>query len=156
MEKILVSACLLGAKVRYNGSDCAQHSSLLDQWLTEGRIITVCPEVAGGLATPRPPAEIRHGKVFTKQGKDVTTAFHKGAEKALTLIHQHHIKIALLKAKSPSCGNTEIYDGTFSDTKISGQGITAQLLIKHGIKVFNETQLNEVALFLAQLENKLS
>ena len=145
MQKILVSACLLGAKVRYDGGDCAQGSSLLDRWITEGRVISICPEMAGGLPTPRPPSELIGTKVMTNQGVDVTAQYRKGAESALALCQQHQIKFALLKARSPSCGNVQIYDGTFTSTKIAGQGVTAALLTENGIQVFNEEQLNELA-----------
>lgn len=149
MQKILMSACLLGAKVRYDGGDCAQENALIQKWLAEDRIITLCPEMAGGLPTPRPPAEMIEEKVMTNTGIDVTTEFHKGAELALTICQKHQIKFALLKARSPSCGNIQIYDGTFSRTLIEGQGITAALLTAHGVKVFNETQLQELAENLA-------
>lgn len=153
MQKILVSACLLGAKVRYNGGDCAQSASLWGQWHQEGRLVSVCPEVAGGLTTPRPPAEIRGIRVVTNADRDVTIEFQRGAQQALTLCQKHDIKLAILKARSPSCGNEYIYDGTFSKTVIDGQGITAALLTQHGIRVFNEAQLDAAALYTRQLEN---
>lgn len=153
MQKILVSACLLGAKVRYDGGDCAQDASLLEKWSTEGRLVAVCPEVAGGLSTPRPPAEIKGIQVMTNQGRDVTKEFQRGAEHALALCQKHNIKLAILKAKSPSCGNEQIYDGSFSKILIAGQGITAALLTKHGIRVFNENQLESIALYLNTLDD---
>ena len=145
MQKILMSACLLGKKVRYDGGDCAQDHVLVQKWLAENRIVTICPEMAGGLPTPRPPAEMIGKKVMTNTGVNVTTEFHRGAKLALDLCQKHHIKFALLKSRSPSCGNTQIYDGTFSRTLIEGQGITAALLIKNGIQVFNELQLQNLA-----------
>lgn len=163
MQKILMSACLLGAKVRYDGGDCEQQNALLNKWRIEGRIITICPEMAGGLPTPRPPAEIIgqgggeavltfQANVMTNTQHDVSDAFRQGAELALALAKKHLIKIAILKANSPSCGNTEIYDGSFSRQKIIGQGVTAALLTQHGIKVFNENQLQEAAEYLKTLE----
>ena len=163
MQKILMSACLLGAKVRYDGGDCEQQNALLNQWRSEGRIVTICPEMAGGLPTPRPPAEIiGHGggqavlnfqaKVVANTQQDVSDEFRKGAELALALAQKYAIKIAILKANSPSCGNLEIYDGTYSRQRIAGQGVTAALLTQHGIKVFNENQLMEVAEYLETLE----
>ena len=140
-----MSACLLGKKVRYDGGDCAQDHVLVQKWLAENRIVTICPEMAGGLPTPRPPAEMIGKKVMTNTGVNVTTEFHRGAKLALDLCQKHHIKFALLKSRSPSCGNTQIYDGTFSRTLIEGQGITAALLIKNGIQVFNELQLQNLA-----------
>ncbi len=145
MQKILMSACLLGAKVRYDGGDCVQNQVLIQKWLSEGRIVSICPEVSGGLSIPRPPAEIIGNKVMTNTGVDVTTEFHQGAKLAFELCQKHHIKFALLKSRSPSCGNSQIYDGFFNRTLIEGQGITAALLIKHGIKVFNEFQLQDLA-----------
>lgn len=145
MQKILVSACLLGAKVRYDGGHCAQHNALLQKWLALGRVVTICPEMAGGLPTPRPPAEIIGSKVITNAGNDVTKEYLKGAQLALDLCKQHQIKFALLKDRSPSCGNQQIYDGNFTNTKIDGQGVTAALLTKNGIRVFNENQVEELA-----------
>lgn len=144
MQKILMSACLLGIKVRYDGGDCAQNHILIQKWHTEGRIITLCPEVAGGLPTPRPPAEIIGKKVMTNTGVDFTTEFHQGAKQALDLCQKHHIKFALLKSRSPSCGSSQIYDGTFSRTLIEGLGITATLLKKNGVQVFDESQLHDL------------
>ena len=145
IQKILISACLLGEKVRYDGGDCKQDISLLTQWTDEGRIVSICPEIAGGLAVPRSPAEIMDSKVITKAGWDITEEFNRGAELALAICKQHKIKFALLKAKSPSCGNMQIYDGTFSKTLINGQGITAALLQLNDIQVFNETEVYKLA-----------
>lgn len=144
MQKILVSACLLGIKVRYDGGDCGQNSVLLHKWMKLGRVVTICPEMAGGLPTPRPPAEIIGSNVITNLGTDVTTEYNKGAELALELCKKHQIKFALLKARSPSCGNTQIYDGTFTKALIDGQGVTAKLLTQNRIKVFNEAQLGDL------------
>lgn len=144
MQKILVSACLLGMKVRYDGGDCEQNNVLLHNWLKLGKIVTICPEMAGGLPAPRPPAEIIDSKVITNLGIDVTAEFNKGAQLALELCQKHQIKFALLKSRSPSCGNQQIYDGTFTRTLLDGQGITAKLLTQNGIKVFNETQIDKL------------
>jgi len=161
MQKILVSACLLGEKVRYNGSDCCQHG-LIEQWQQEGRVVPLCPEVAGELPVPRPPAEIEGGNaeavlqgknnIRRKDGADVSEAFLQGAEKALAECWKHRIKIAILKEGSPSCGTNKVNDGTFSGTKINGQGVTASLLARHGISVFSETQMDEAAKRMAELE----
>lgn len=152
MQKILMSSCLLGAKVRYDGGDCKQNSAILEEWLKEGRIVNICPEMAGGMPTPRPSSEIVQGRVMTHTGVDVTAQHQAGAELALALCKKHNIKMAILKARSPSCGNVEIYDGTFSGKKIKGQGFTAALLTQNGITVFNEFQLQEAAEFLKKLE----
>ncbi len=155
MEKILISACLLGEPVRFDGQSKAIDNNMIHSWLKEGRLVTVCPEVFGGLTTPRPAAEIMANshhktsspltiKVQTKESVDVSQAFIKGAQQALTLCKQHDIKFALLSARSPSCGNEKIYDGTFSKNLIDGQGVTADLLNKHGIQVFNQDQIEQL------------
>lgn len=148
MQKILISACLLGEKVRFDGKSKKVHAEILQTWQSENRFIFLCPEVAGGLSVPRAPAEIQGESVINILGEDVSTHFAKGAQKALDLCQQHDIHIAILKEGSPSCGVLQINDGTFSHTKIAGQGITAQLLQQHGVKVFNEHQLNEVQTYL--------
>ncbi|VEB35728.1 DUF523 domain-containing protein [Legionella cherrii] len=154
MPKILMSACLLGEKVRYDGSDCLQNHPLLQQWLKEGNIITICPEMAGGLPTPRPPAEIqdkqsgsdvlkKNALVKTNNNQDVTEFFLRGAQKALELVKKHQIRVAILKARSPSCGSGMIYDGTFSRTLMQGDGVTTALLMEHGVQVFDEHHIDE-------------
>lgn len=163
MQKILVSGCLLGQKVRYDGAGFAVHEQLA-QWQAQGRVISICPEMAGGLPTPRAPAEIVggqgleviHGKarVLTQQGADLSAAFIAGAEAAVALVHKHQIKIALLKARSPSCGQQQIYDGTFSSVLIEGQGVSAALLEAAGVRVFNEQQLPQAAEWLQFLDTQ--
>lgn len=159
MIKILVSACLNGQPVRYDGKDNALPSLIWQKWQNEGRFVSICPEVAGGLNTPRAPAEIAYDanspdiiQVITIDGENVTKAFEKGANITATVAKKDDIKIAILKANSPSCGNTHIYDGHFSGTKIQGQGITAKTLSNMKIKVFNENQLEQAELYLCQLE----
>ncbi|HEY1028859.1 MAG TPA: DUF523 domain-containing protein [Pseudomonas sp.] len=161
MQKILVSRCLLGHRVRYDGGAHGPFDQLR-QWLEEGRVVVLCPEVAGGLPTPRPPAEIRGGQgaevldgrlpVLTVDGQDVTGAFVEGAEQALQLVREHGIRVALLKARSPSCGNLENYDGSFSGVRVPGEGVTAALLRRAGVRVFNEMQLDEAVAELARLD----
>lgn len=147
--KLLVSACLLGDPVRYDGASKAVQSDLLQQWYDEGRIVSVCPELAGGLPVPRPQAEIQSNasclKVVAVDGSDVTDAFLTGAQAVLKAALANGCRFALLSAKSPSCGNELIYDGTFSGQLIEGQGITARLLTDHGIRVFNQFQIDELA-----------
>jgi len=162
MQKILVSACLLGEPVRYDGGDCTQHSPVLRQWQAEGRVVPVCPEVAGGLPVPRPAAEIDNGDaesalrrgsgVRRRDGSDVTDAFIAGAEKALAECWRYRIKVAVLKDGSPSCGVSRVNDGSFSGRKINGRGLTARLLTRHGISVFSEQQIGEAAKRLAELD----
>ncbi|MDQ6981233.1 MAG: DUF523 domain-containing protein [Ghiorsea sp.] len=148
-----MSACLLGEAVRYDGGDCGHHLNkksaiLLQQWQQEGLLLSLCPEVSGGLPVPRPAAEIVDDKVVTQAGEDVSQAFRMGAEKALALCHQYQIQYAILKQGSPSCGNSLINDGSFSKTKVRGQGITARLLTAHHIQVFNETELLQLQILL--------
>ncbi|PLY05356.1 MAG: DUF523 domain-containing protein [Arcobacter sp.] len=159
--KILISACLLGEDVRYDGENSSiafgkdftfAEKEIFMDILCENEIYSFCPEVSGGLATPRDPAEIvNRTKPFivkNKNDEDVTINFLIGARNTLDLCKNEDIKIAILKSKSPSCGNEKIYDGTFSKNLIEGQGLTAKLLIENGIKVFNENQLREIKLLL--------
>ena len=139
----LCSACLLGIACRYDGQSVADKRVLA--LAAVETLIPVCPEQLGGLPTPRPAAEIQQdGRVMTGEGKDVTSAFLKGAEQALALCQQQKIKYALLKESSPSCGSHDIYDGQFRGRKIQGEGITAHLLKAHGIRIFSEQQIDEL------------
>jgi uncharacterized protein YbbK (DUF523 family) len=161
--KLLISACLLGQKVRHDGGDKDCRGALLDELIEQDRVIAFCPEVAGGLSVPRLPAEIQNGdgaavlagqaRVLDSSGNDVTQAFVDGARLALQLAQQHGIKVAILKERSPSCGGQAIYDGTFSKQFKPGRGVTAALLEQHGIKVFNETQINEAVAYATSLTN---
>ena len=147
-DKILVSACFLGQQVRYDGKDKTLLNPLLNQWKNEQRLVSICPEVTGGLAVPRAPAEIQEKKVITCEGRNVTKQFLSGAEQALALCQRLNIRFALLKESSPSCGSNTIYDGTFSEIKIAGQGVCTQLLRKHGIQVFSELNLDKLVFLL--------
>lgn len=132
----LVSACLLGVKCKYNqGSNC---SDKIADLLSEYHLIPVCPEIMGGLPTPRVPAEVCGGRVITEDGRDVTEQFRQGAWEALRLAKLYECRFAVLKEKSPSCGSGKIYDGTFTKTLTNGDGVTAKLLKEHGICVFGE------------------
>lgn len=156
MDKILVSACLMGAKVRYDGRDNLLEHPALQRWKAQGRLLMVCPESLGGLPTPRPPAETQSRfpiLVTTREGDDVTPEFLAGAEATLKLAKQHNVCCALMKSRSPSCGNTQIYDGSFSGTLTEAPGVAADELIRNGIPVFNEHQLEELIRFVeAQTE----
>ena len=166
MQKVLVSACLLGNKVRYNGRDLPCDNDVLKKWLGEGRVVTVCPEVLGGLPTPRAPAEIQNGdgedvlrsqaRIFDNAGVDVSELFIAGAELALKLCQEHQIQVAILTESSPSCGSTMIYDGEFTHTKKQGLGVTSALLVKNGIRVFSQHNIAEAATSISQLETKPS
>jgi len=152
-QKILLSACLQGQKVRYDGGDNLLTEPLFQLWQQQGRFVTLCPEVAGGLDTPREPAELQaNGRIITRGGQDESDAFQHGAELARRLVVKHDIRFALMKAKSPSCGNLQIYDGRFNRRLIPGVGVTAALLMRSGVKVFNELQLAELAEAIRELE----
>lgn len=137
-EKILVSACLLGTNCKYNGGN-NKNDKLIELAKTKD-VILICPEQLGGLPTPRIAAERKNNKVITKDNKDVTTNYKKGAEEVLNLAKELNIKKAILKSRSPSCGKDKIYDGTFSNTLTKGHGITAELLIKNGIEVMESDE----------------
>ena len=147
MDKILVSQCLLGDNVRYNGEQKLLQHPLFTLWQRQRRFISICPEVIAGLSVPRSPAEKNPhtGEVITQTGENVSKQFNDGAQQALALCQQHNIRFALLKESSPSCGSTFIYDGSFSIKKILGAGVTTQLLTQHGIKVFSELNIEKLA-----------
>lgn len=145
MRKVLVSACLLGDAVRYDGRSKGTPHPVLERWLREGRVVKVCPEVAGGLPVPRPPAELqRDGRVVASTGADVTAEFDRGAAEALRLAKAHDVACAVLKEGSPSCGSGFIYDGTFTRTALEAEvGVTVRTLQAAGIRVFSELQWDE-------------
>lgn len=148
-DKILISRCFLGENVRYNGEVISLNHPLLTLWQQQKRFIATCPEVSGGLPVPREPAEQQeNSKIITLSGKDVSEQFKLGAKQALTLCQQHNIRFALLKESSPSCGSTLIYDGSFTNQKIAGQGLTCKLLTEAGIDVFSEHNLEELVSLL--------
>ena len=136
MEKIAVSACLLGRNCKYNGGN--NFNSKVIELKERYQLVTICPESFGGLPIPRVPSEIRNGKVYSLDGKDVTTNFISGSQKAVEIVEKENIKIAILKANSPSCGVKHVYDGTFTGKKIVGMGICAQMLSQKGIMLFDE------------------
>lgn len=148
---VLVSACLIGRPVRYDGAHKRSGDAVLQRWLDEGRVVAVCPEIAGGLGVPRLPAEIAGGaggaavlagraQVIDRQGHDVSAAFVAGAQQALREAQARGIRVAVLKEGSPSCGSGRIHDGSFSAAMVPGQGVTAALLESAGIRVFSEAQ----------------
>src|SRR5699024_3611006 len=195
VHKVLISACLMGRKVRFDGRATPADDDLLDPrraearlvrpcpeaaagvpvprpaagadpldgWRAEERLVVHCPEVAGGLPVPRPPAEIEPGagaaevltgraRILTPDGGDVTHHFVAGARAALNPAHTRGVGVAVLKEASPSCGLHEHYDGTFTGAKDPGPGVTAQLLLEHGIAVFNETELARAQEHLDELD----
>jgi len=149
-DKILISRCFLGDKVRYNGEQKRLEQSLIALWQKQNRFVAICPEVSGGLSIPREPAEqdLASGQVFTQTGVNVTIQFNDGAQQSLALCKKHQLRFALLKESSPSCGSTFIYDGSFSNKKINGQGVTSRLLTQAGIKVFSEHNITALAKLL--------
>ena len=140
-EKLLVSACLLGLACRYDGSEKGIDLGALAE---KYEIVPFCPEIYGGLPTPRDGAEIVGEKVLTKNGRDVTREYEKGAREAEKLVLTLGIKKALLKEKSPSCGTGEIYDGTFTKTLKTGFGITAARLSENGVELFGESEIERL------------
>lgn len=142
MKKVLVSGCLVGDRVRYNGADKRVDSDVLERWQREGRLVRFCPEVAGGLGVPRPPAERQGERIVTAQGLDVTREFERGAQLAVDLVRAQGITVAVLKEFSPSCGSSQVNDGTFTGTRIRGAGLTTEQLRAVGVTVFSEAQLD--------------
>lgn len=140
-KKVLVSACLYGYCTRYDGRSNLLKDKTFLEWKNRGKLIPVCPEVLGGLSTPRPPAEICGGCVINKDGNDVTENFVKGAQEALKIAKENNVVVAVLKDGSPSCGCRNIYDGSFSGKKIPGAGICARLLLENGIAVMSENDI---------------
>lgn len=141
-EKILVSACLLGEKCRYDGKSCPVKA--VQELMKYYDLIPVCPEVLGGLKTPRYPSEIKDSRVVNSKGFDVTEKYQTGAYWVKTVCQVKNIKLAVLKEKSPSCGCKKIYDGSFSGKLIDGKGITVRELEKIGVKVIDEEDAIEL------------
>lgn len=139
-RKILLSACLAGENVRFDGK-IKNVLPNINELCKKYDVILVCPEVMGGLPIPRPQSEIKDGKVINIKGKDVTDNFIKGAEETLRLAKEYKVEFAILKQSSPSCGSKTVYNGNFEKIKIPGMGITAQLLSKNGIKVLSEEDI---------------
>lgn len=139
---ILISACLMGINCRYNGK--SEIIKELEELKEKYNLVPICPEIYGGLKTPRNPAERVNDKVLTNNGEDVTYNYAKGAEEILKLAKFYDCKYAILKERSPSCGFGRIYDGTFSKTTIDGNGVTADLLSKNGVKIIGESKIAEL------------
>ena len=139
---VLVSACLMGFRCRYDGG--AQRLDCLDALRERHVLVPVCPEVMGGLPTPREPSEIRSGRVVTRDGRDVTEAFSLGAREAEKIALACGCQCALLKERSPSCGLGRVYDGTFTGTLTRGDGLCARLLSQRGLRVLGESQAEEL------------
>lgn len=160
LKKLLISACLLGQPVRYDGASKPTHLALLDPLKQRDLLVIVCPEVLGGLGVPRLAAEIvgpnggdgvldGQARLITTGGEDITEAFIQGAQRTLKIAQSHQVTHAVLKAKSPSCGAHQIYDGQHQGKLIQGHGVTAALLRRHHITVLNEDELPD---FIAALK----
>ena len=139
--KILVSACLLGKNCKYNGKN--NYSERVEAYVAGHEVIPVCPEVLGGLPTPRDPSEIVDGVVTNCKGISVDRQFRKGAEEALRIAEENNIDLAILQSRSPSCGTGQIYDGTFTGRLIPGQGVFAGLLQQHGYRVLDCEEMKD-------------
>ena len=139
--KILVSACLVGDNCKYNGGN--NLNERLVEFLAAHEVVKVCPEVLGGLPTPRPSAEIVDGKVMNTEGKNITKEFSLGAQKAFEIVQKENPDLIILQSRSPSCGIKQIYDGTFSGNKIPGHGLFAELCIKAGYKVLDIEDIDD-------------
>lgn len=140
--RLLVSACLLGCRCRYDGA--SREHPMAKELAERHTLVSVCPEQLGGLPTPRPPAERRGELVVTREGDDVTAQYRRGAEETLRLCRGLDCAAAVLKEHSPSCGHGEIYDGTFSGTLTAGDGVTAALLRSCGVPVYGESRIEEL------------
>ena len=148
MIDVVISRCLLGENCRYDGG--ANKIDKLCDIQKKCRLIPVCPEVLGGLDTPRLPSEIQGNRVVMKDGRDVTEEFLCGAQKALEIAKGNNCTVAILKAKSPSCGRDIIYDGSFSGTLTNGDGVFAAVLKRDGLTVFTEKETEKILEFLQE------
>lgn len=152
MRKILVSACLCGRRCRYDGKSKPLEHPVFERWKEERRLVEICPEVAGGLPVPRVDAQRRGDRIMTRDGRDVTEEYRKGAEEALRLAYENRVALCLMKEKSPSCGTKVIYDGTFSGELTPGEGLTTESLRKAGYDVFGEDRMDEAVKLLEEVE----
>lgn len=141
-ENLVISACLLGIPCRYDGRSVKKidASALAEKY----NLIPICPEIYGGLSTPRVPSERIEDRVMMRDGRDVTENYNRGAAASLEIAKANGAKLALLKERSPSCGKETIYDGTFSGTLTSRHGVTAECFLKEGIAVFGESEISEL------------
>lgn len=139
---IVVSACLAGVECRYNGQ--AFPVPAIVDMVKRGQAIPICPELLGNLPIPRPSGERREGRIFSRDGEDVTAEYECGAKTALSIVKLVNADKVILKSKSPTCGCGQIYDGSFSGNLIPGDGIFAELLKENHIAVYNENQLDEL------------
>lgn len=167
MQKVLVSSCLLGDPVRHDGKNARIEDKILERWIAEERVVSICPEVRGGLSVPRRPAEIigtggfavldGFAAVLDDRGVEITHQMLTGAHEILQLAQSLRVSVAVLKDGSPSCGRTYIHNGQFRGVKKRGEvGVTAALLQRNGIAVFSEYQLTQADKRLRELETSRS
>ncbi|MFI7492755.1 DUF523 domain-containing protein [Micromonospora echinaurantiaca] len=164
MLKVLVSGCLGGAPLRFNATGVPVSSAIWQRWTSEGRLVSLCPELAVGFPVPRPPAEIVGGsaadvidgraQVHESSGRDVTELFQAAAQRALDRALQAGVGLAVLVDGSPTCGSTYIHDGTFTGVTVAGRGVAAEALRRRGIPVFAHDDLDRAAATLAELERR--
>ena len=153
MKKILVSECLYGGRaVRYDAREIQLEDRVFLKWKEEGRLIPICPEILGGLSTPRASAQRLGDRILTEDGADVTREYTLGALKTIEIAKENEIAFAIMKQSSPSCGSKIIYDGTFTNKKQPGQGLAVEYLRREGIMVFSEEEIEEAHKYLE--ENK--
>lgn len=141
-ERLLVSACLLGENCKYSGGN--NYAPAVEALRERFELVPACPEQLGGLPTPRVPSERVGERVLTRDGRDVTEAFHSGAARTLAIAQAEGITRAVLQERSPSCGSGCVYDGTFSGTLVPGRGVTAELLEENGVQVLSGSRLDEL------------
>ena len=141
-KKLLISACLLGRNCKYNGGNNLH--PLVERLGEKYDLVPICPETWGGLAAPRPPAERIGDRILDREGRDVTDAFQRGAQRALETARKNGCRRAVLKERSPSCGAGRIYDGTFTGTTVPGDGVAAALLRAEGLVLYGESEIEKL------------
>ena len=142
MGKIAVSACLLGENCKYNGGNNRNEAVL--NFIKDKEVLPVCPEVVGGLPTPRVPVELVNGVAINRDGVNVDQEFHLGVDRMLKKLAEEDIELVILQPRSPSCGSRQIYDGTFTGTLKPGQGMFAKVLMEKGYKVVEPDELDNL------------
>ncbi|MFK5881385.1 MAG: DUF523 domain-containing protein [Sulfurospirillum sp.] len=151
-KKVLISSCLLGENVKYDGgNNYISQNPFIEKLKSQNLIVPTCPEVEGGLPIPRVVVEIKDAKAINKNGVDKTKEFEKGAQKAFGKVKLFDIKMAIMKSKSPSCGRDFIYDGSFTKKLIEGDGVSVKLLKMGGIRIFTENEITEAREFWEKL-----
>lgn len=140
--KVGVSACLVGKNTKYDGGN--NYNKYVLEYLKDKEVVLICPEVFGGLPTPRIPSEQTNDKVINSNNEDVTKQFVDGANEALKRLQQQNVNVVILKERSPSCGYKKIYDGTFSKTIIDGNGVFAKLAIENGFIIYTESDIENI------------